>query len=29
MQIITAAGEGAMAAMQAHRFVKSQKSKKK
>ncbi len=29
MQIITAAGEGAMAAMQAHRFVKSQKSQKK
>lgn len=29
MQIITAAGEGAMAGMQAHRFVKSQKGKKK
>ena len=29
MQIITAAGEGAMAAMQAYRFVKSQKGKKK
>lgn len=29
MQIITAAGEGAMAAMQAHRFIKSQKSKSK